>query len=357
MLDLPLNTSDRALLWVRLCRITRRDGEIVRIAEAQTDVEVHPETFRPVAGLKIGAIKHVLGSQPSSVQITAALADGGTIDLYEVVDGKFDDALVEIYAVDLADMDTPGLMFSGHIGPIMFSSNFEARFDARGHSTKARGPFIPSYSPMCRTDLGSTLCKIPIRPTEIARNTAYALGTNLRVNTTGGSNPDKWADRFFEVTTAGTTTGTQPAYNTTIGATTTDGTAVLTARNAWTRAAQVGAVINQFTITLDRDPDARAVDGWFNQGAIRMNDGYSASRAFEVARWVQSTRKVTLYLPIAAADNETLISSGDWLEIWRGCDFTITTCSEVFENSENFRGEPHFAGAAAASAQTVLDIL
>lgn len=351
MLDLPLVTTDRVLKWVRLCRITRDDGEIFRIAEAQQDVTADSETFVPVPGLRIGAIKHMLGSQPSSVEIVSAIYDGGTIELGEVVDGKFDNALVEIYAVDLADIDVPGLMFSGRIGPIQFSSNSEARFDTRGHSVKTRGPFIPTYGPMCRTDLGSVLCKIPIRPTEIARNTAYALGTNLRVNTTGGSTPDKYSDRFFEVTTAGTTTGTQPSYNTTIGATTTDGTAVLTARNAWTRAARVGAIIDQFSFTLDRDPDARAVDNWFNQGAIRMHDGYSATRAFEVARWVQSSKKVTLYLPIAAANNSTLFAAGDWLEIWRGCDFTINTCATVFANSKNFRGEPHFAGAALAALQ------
>ena len=82
-----------------------------------------------------------------------------------------------------------------------------------------------------------------------------------------------------------------------------------------------------------------------------MYDGYCAGKAFQVGKWTQSTRMITTYLPLGAANNSTLIAVGDKLEIWRGCDFRIATCSGVFDNSLNFRGEPYFLGAAAAAQQ------
>lgn len=356
MLDLPVDTTARVIRWARLCRITRQDGTIYRIAEAQSSITVGGETFVPVAGLTISAIKHALGISPSSVNLTVALAEGGTFDRNEATDGKFDEALVEVMLVDRTNILTPGLMFSGRIGPTVFTDNDDARFDARGHSVKARGPFLPSFGPMCRTDLGSVLCKIAIRPADVLRNHTYSVGATARVRfTTGAGTPDEYGDRFLEVTsiTTGITAGSAPSFSSTIGATTVDGGVTWTTRNAWTRAAKVGAILDQFSFTLDRDPDARAVDNWFNQGAVRMHDGYSAGTAFAVGRWVSASRKVTLYRPIAAAGNSTLIAAGDWLEIWRGCDFTINTCSTVFANSKNFRGEPHFAGAAAAAGLVV----
>ena len=52
-----------------------------------------------------------------------------------------------------------------------------------------------------------------------------------------------YEDRIYECTTAGTTASTPPTYSKTLGATTTDGTAVFTARQAWTRHTLVGGSV------------------------------------------------------------------------------------------------------------------
>jgi hypothetical protein len=185
---------------------------------------------------------------------------------------------------------------------------------------------------------------------------ALANGYNIpfvRVSSDDTDDPETFENVYFECTTAGTSHASiQPTYDFTVGNITTDGAAVFTCRNAWTRYAKVASVVSEFNFTLDRDPDPRAlVDGWFNQGGFRMHDGYSAGRSFQIGNWTASTRIITTYKPLGAANNSTLISAGDALEIWRGCDFTIATCAGVFANSEQFRGEPYFAGAAAAAQQ------
>ncbi len=361
MLDLPLDLTATTLKPARVCTITRKDGTVLRIAEAQDEIVVSGVgTFSPLAGFQMSAIKHQIGAEAASMTVDAAMSVGGTFDLYEVVDGKYDSADVRIDVINRTTPTSDGFLFAGRIGPIRFGAlKNNVSFDVRGHSTKFRWPFVQAFGAMCRTNLGSDLCRIPLRPSLVSRNTAYVVRANatsvdsysVRVSNGSSSNPDQYANVFFECTTAGTTAGSAPSYNFTVGATTADGGATFTCRDAWARHAKITQVVNQFNVKLDRDPDPRAVNGWYNQGAVRMWDGYSATRAFEIGNWVLSSRTLTLYLPCGAANNDTLIHAGDWLEIWRGCDRRILTCSGTFDNSEQFRGEPYFAGAAAASQQ------
>lgn len=361
MLDLPLTLTDTTLKPSRLVTITRLDGTVIRVAEAQSAITVSGDTWTPLAGFQLSAGRWAIGGEAASMQIDAALSVGGTFDLYEVVDGKFDAADVEVHVVNRSGPSTKGLLFSGRIEPVRFGAlHNNVRFDVRGHAVKARWPFSWTFGPMCRTELGSKLCRIPLRPPLVARNASYSVkavanGYTLpfvRVSSNDTDDPETFEDVYFECTTTGISHATvQPTYDFTIGNTTTDGTAVFTARDAWTRYAEVASIVSEYNFTLDRDPDPRAVNGWFNQGGFRMYSGYSAGRSFQVGNWIAATRMITTYKPLGAANDSTLISPGDKLEIWRGCDFTIATCAGVFANSEQFRGEPYFAGAAAAAQQ------
>jgi hypothetical protein len=358
MLDLPLTLTDTVLKPARIVTITRADGEIIRIAEAQTAITISGDTWSPLAGFVLSAGKWTVGGEAASMQIDAAMSVGGTFDLYEVVDGKFDNAEVRVDIVNRASPTTRGFLFLGHIEPVTFGAlRNSVTFDVRGQVARAGWPFAWVFGPMCRTDLGSDLCRVPLRPSPVARGTAYTttqFGTSVdqiyvRVSSDGSGHPEKWESVYFECTTAGTThASVQPSYTFTLGVTTTDGTAVFTCRSAWTRYAKVGTIYNQFNFALDRVPDVRAVDGWYNGGAVRMFNGYSAGRAFEIGAWTATGVLVTLYLPLGAANNQTLIAEGDDLEIWPGCDFTIDMCSGRYNNAINFRGEPYFAGAITA---------
>lgn len=145
---------------------------------------------------------------------------------------------------------------------------------------------------------------------------------------------------MYEVTTAGTTATKQPTYNATVGATTTDGTAVLTARNAWMRSAVITSVTNrrQFTVSVD---EPRAVDGWFKNGALFIFDGDNTGRSAEIKEWTQSTSEIQLYLPLPFD-----ITPGTRIRLYRGCQKRLgEDCVDIFNNAVNFRGEPFIPGS------------
>jgi hypothetical protein len=153
-------------------------------------------------------------------------------------------------------------------------------------------------------------------------------------------------DRVYECTTPGTTAATEPTYDTIIGNTTTDGTAVFTARDAFMRSATVNVVTDQETFTINNFSDARAVDDWFNGGAITWVRGSATDNngglTMEIRDWTNSSSTIKLFLPMGFT-----IESGDKLRLYPGCDKRLATCRDKFNNVVNFRGEPHIPGADA----------
>lgn len=158
MKSFELVLTSRTLTPARLCTITRRDGTIYRIAEAQNAIEVGADIWSPVNGLTISAVKHTIGGEMPSTAITLAHSDGGTFDTADIANGLFDGATVQIYVVDRPVHGALGLLFVGTIQPVSYSIDGAASFDIRGHSARANGKFVQTYAAMCRTDLFSVLC-------------------------------------------------------------------------------------------------------------------------------------------------------------------------------------------------------
>jgi hypothetical protein len=354
MKSLHITLTAFAPLPRRLLTITRGDGTVYRFAESQLPITIGGNTWTPLGGLvTLSAIKHTIDGSVPSTQIDAVLKSGGPFDPIDIDRKMFANALVQVYPVD---RDTPVIedaYFTGRIGQTTYGASQFCRFEVRGATAKAKGNMMEHYQAMCRTDLGSTLCKVPIWPiggthyTTIARSTPYPLGHFVRVNVTGGTTPAAFAERAFEVTTAGTTAASQPSYNTTIGATTTDGSCVLTARDSWTRYGQVTSIVDDgHGIIIDRDPDARAVDGWFAEGLIYFRSGYLFGQSEVIATWHQTARKLTTYMNMG----DGRLAAGDWIEFNRGCDLRKVTCDTVFHNSKNRRSEDDILGTDVITA-------
>jgi hypothetical protein len=101
------------------------------------------------------------------------------------------------------------------------------------------------------------------------------------VPTAAGTGSARYEDRIYEVIEAGTTAASQPAYDTTIGAVTTDGTAILKAYDSFTRVAFIEAVTDHRIFTASEDL-AGFADGWFDEGAVTFETGANAGRTIEV---------------------------------------------------------------------------
>ena len=162
MRDYGISLTATTLFLARLIRITRLDGAVLRIAEAELSLAISAETFVPLPGAEISAVKHIINGDVGSMEIQFAHSDGGTLDTAELNNGFWDGATVQVYLVDrasssptLGDPLFTGLIDTVTINPIGLSGSF----DIRGLSVTAEA-FIQTYQPMCRTDLFSSLCQL-----------------------------------------------------------------------------------------------------------------------------------------------------------------------------------------------------
>ncbi len=169
----PLAITNAAVGFpARLCVITRRDGAVFRIAESDEAITVDGDTYAVVAGLQISAVKHTSNGEMPSCQIVAVHASDATFDTGVIDAGLFDAAAVQLYIVDRLNLTgAPGLLFTGSIADITYNIENQVVFDVKGPAAFAKILMTQKRSPMCRTDLFSTLCGVD--------KTAYDVATTV----------------------------------------------------------------------------------------------------------------------------------------------------------------------------------
>lgn len=198
-----LTLTDVVLFPARLVKVTRPDGAVYRFAEAETSITVAGDTFTPLPGMKISSVKHVIGGEMPSMEITFAHSDGGTIDSFDLNYGLWDGAEVIVYIVDRNSLSTLGdPHFTGTIQPVSYDIHGGGSFDIRGLAAKAEG-VIQTYQAMCRTDLFSSLCQLNKLDHDVAATVA-SLVDRFNITVTIGSPP---ADGYFDLGTGETATG------------------------------------------------------------------------------------------------------------------------------------------------------
>lgn len=96
---------------------------------------------------------------------------------------------------------------------------------------------------------------------------------------------------------------------------------------------QVSAVISDFKFTLTSIVNGSISKVYWNDGTCQFTSGANNGVAIEVAKRVNND--FTLVLP-APLD----IQVGDTVQIWPGCDKTLGSCRDLYNNVINFQGEP-----------------
>lgn len=161
MRDYGITLTGRTLFLARVVTITRLDGTVLRIAEAETSITISAQTFTPLPGCKISAVKHLINGEVGSMEIRFAHSDGGVIDTAELNNGKWDAASVVAYLVDRSSLSALGdPLFTGVIDGVTLDLIGQGgSFDIRGITAQAEA-FIWTYQPMCRKELFGTLCTL-----------------------------------------------------------------------------------------------------------------------------------------------------------------------------------------------------
>jgi uncharacterized phage protein (TIGR02218 family) len=82
-------------------------------------------------------------------------------------------------------------------------------------------------------------------------------------------------------------------------------------------------------------------DEWFTHGVLEFTSGKNTGQKLNVLgdRSVNNERRVVINqeLPFAVVDGDQV-----WLTV--GCDKSLTTCRDKFQNAANFQGFPHIPG-------------
>jgi len=339
-------TTTLATLW----RIVRKDGTQFFFTDLDKNIPFDGDTYIASSGYSRTAIASDVSLSVDNLNVEG-LFDSAEITEVDIRAGKFDFAEIFISTINYKSVaDGVVKMRRGHFGEVTLTKQGIFRTELRGLAQQLAQNIGELYQPECRADLGDSRCKVPIDPVLRTNNTAFVLGDFIRVNTTGGTGQEIFENRIYECTVAGTTAGSPPTYDTVVDNTTVDGTATFTARQAWMRHAVVDTVTDNkvFTLTVAFD-ETRAVDDYFNGGAIEFETGTNDDVILEVRDWIQSTRTLTVFIPAPFT-----IVSGDKLRLYPGCDKRSTTCITKFVipnskdfangNIKNFRGEPFVPG-------------
>lgn len=357
----------------RLITITRRDDTVIRLTTWPSAIRIGSEgPWLPAPGIKTFDISERNNGEAAATQLQVSAVDGGLITEADVEDGLFEGARVEIFLTDADNPTAKDFEFLGRIGSWSFPAHDVVTFVLKNPLGFAHSNLVPTFSVMCRFAFGDVFCGVPIMRPEVERSAAYAIGACVRRLT--GAAPEGYGNVYFEATTAGTTAASAVAYNYSVGATTTDGTVVFTARNAYERACVIAAVINQHNMTLTASPDPRAVpalalafwneapllgparaaaprsmggDNWYSPGKIQFATGRLKGRTFKIGGWRASDLQLTTYLPAGL-----YAAPGDKALIWKDCNKTMAQCVDPFANGARMGGFPYYEGAKAVALDT-----
>lgn len=347
--ELQAHIAEDVTSLTTLWRIIRTDGVEFFFTQLDIDLDFEGDTYVSAFGYNPSDVHNRAGMQVDTVEVTGFL-DSSALTDQDLRAGKFSYAEVRMSIVNWKDLTMGELKVRrGRLGEVTYSEDGVFFADLRGMMDLFNQEgYLEVAQPTCRVTVGSPECKVPVDPPVVVINTAYAVGDYVKVATTGGTGQEVYENRIYECTTAGTTAGTPPTYDTVIDNTTVDGTATFTARDAFTRHAVVATVVSQkeFTITVT---ESRAVDDWFKHGGLEWETGNNAGKVMEVKTWAQSTTTITFF-----EDTPFVIQVGDKLNLYAGCDREAQTCKDKFVipgstdfangNKINFRGQDQLPG-------------
>lgn len=218
------------------------------------------DAIRQGSDLAVDSIDHRgILQNAAKYDLNQLLIDGVSDE--DLLAGFYDNARVSIFAVNYEDL-TQGMIampVAGNLGKITLQRGiYNAEFVSE--SAKLQQELQEVYSQVCRADLGDDFdgsepehdrhpgygCKVRLDPPKWKATTAYTVrpagdaGLGSVVKATNAN-----IQRRFECSTAGTSAASEPTWNITLGATTTDGTAVWTTREGLTKVGIVHSVIDR----------------------------------------------------------------------------------------------------------------
>jgi len=313
-----------AALW----KVTRRDNTVLGFTDHDEDIDYGGTIYKASSGFIPSALSQTGNLAVNNLDVHTILS---SVDISEadLLAGKYDYATIDIYLINYSSVGD-GIMKYAEGWKLGEVKMLEYQFvvEIRSKTQLLHQNIVEIFSPDCRTDLGDTECAVTLEPSDWQADTAYSVGDTVKATTYNG--------RRYICSTAGTSGGTEPTWDTTIGNTTNDNTVVWTCYDAYTKQGTVSGVTDRRTFAASSMTDA---DEIFNYGKLTWLTGDNADFEMEVKDWDLGTTTFVLFEKMPY-----VIQVGDTFKVTVGCDKQLATCRDTYDNIVNFRGEPYIPG-------------
>ena len=152
--DLNSSVTKHCYCW----KLVRVDTTVMGFTDCDRDVVFDSVTFKAATGLNASAVSQSSDLSVDDMETLGAL-DSAAITEKDLQDGKYDNAYIELYLVDIATPSKRLLLFAGNLGNITRSKvQFKSEVRSLSHYlNQSRGQV---YQKTCNVNLFSTPCGV-----------------------------------------------------------------------------------------------------------------------------------------------------------------------------------------------------
>lgn len=200
-----LDTGATTLCWC--WKVTRTDGTVQGFTDHDNDLSFDGVDYGAASGFTASEIQDSVGLNVDNLDVESALSSD-TLNEDDLAAGEYDNAEVEIYRVNWADVSHRLLMRKGNIGEVRRRENvFVAEIRGLAHQLNQKKGRV--YQKGCDVDLGSAKCGVNLATAEFTGNgTLDVLQTTYRLTATGlGAYDDGWFTGGKLIWTSGNNNG------------------------------------------------------------------------------------------------------------------------------------------------------
>ena len=302
---------------------------VLGFTTAGIDLTIGGVLYPAVNAVTPSSFTSQIGLIADKFDLTGPLMYGGIIE-ENIYAGIYDFADMDVYLANWADESMPPAHWGKYKVAEIRLLGREWMMECAEITDQFRINIVELTSAACRVDLFSTRCKVRSSLPAWAATTAYTLSHASDANVGSWVRPTAQNRRWFRCSTAGTSGGSEPSWNTTVGGTTSDGTAVWTTLNAF---ALTGSVTAKTSNQVFADSSITEANQFWQFGKIVWLTGANQGYTMEIKD--QTATVLTLYFPMI-----NTVSVGDTFTIYAGCAKDKATCKTKFGNIYNMQAEP-----------------
>lgn len=317
-------------------KVTLQDATVLGFTDYDQPITISSVLYNPAPAYSTSEIQSSTQLNVDNLSVNGYM-DGVIIIADQMRAGRWDYATVEIFRANPNDLTMGTIpLRKGKLGEV-HQGNIGFEVELRGLTQFLQQTIGRLYLPTCDANLYDSRCGVRAFPGVWAATTAYTANSAGDAITGSLVRPTTANNCYFLCTVAGTSGGTEPAWTTTIGGTTIDGTVTWKTLQSYQL---VGAAVT--TVTSQRQFTASGITHpatWFAGGTVTWTTGLNTNYSAEV-KTHNAGGVIILQTQMPYA-----IANGDQFTIKAGCDLLYATCkSTKFDNAYNFQGFPYLPG-------------